>query len=84
MEKTKKDEYRKMYYNKNKEKILATILKNKDKTIFCSDCKCNVKYFSLTSHRKTEKHKKNVEKMSNDKMTEEKILKVLRRLIDFS
>ena len=76
-------EYFREYYRQNKNRIFDNMKKHKHKYIFCETCKSNVKYFSMTKHRKTNKHINNMKLHNDDKITEAKILSILRKLIDF-
>jgi hypothetical protein len=77
-------EYMKEYYEQNKNRMNETNRKLQTKTIHCNYCNKDVKYMSMSSHRKTAKHKYNESKLDkNDEFFEEKIKKVLRSLIDF-
>jgi hypothetical protein len=79
-----KQEYHKQYYQQHKTYLQEKLRQHKDEMRFCEICKKNVKYFSVSAHRKSEKHKKNEEQYNNtDKVTEQKILSVLRKIIDF-
>jgi hypothetical protein len=78
-----KPEYFKTYYKANKNRIMENAKKHKDKQIFCDVCKKSVKYFSMASHRRTAKHKTQLEKQNDDKITEQKIITVLKKLLEF-
>lgn len=84
MDNKAKQDYHKHYYENNKNKFIENSKKNKDKVVFCDICKKNVKYFSMSSHRKSERHIANNKTVSDDKITEQKILTILRKLIDFN
>lgn len=76
--------YATQYYEKNKDKYKMYADKNKTKVLYCECCKKNVKYMTMSSHKKSQKHKINEQNFNkNDSLLEEKIIKILRKLINF-
>lgn len=80
---SEKQNYHSEYYKNNKEHMKENMNKLKHKHVFCEICKKNVKYFSMSTHRKTKKHNERLQTWNDDKITEDKIVKILRKLIDF-
>lgn len=79
-----KQKYLKEYYQKNKEKYKQYASKNKNKVVYCDCCNKNVKYMSMSSHRKSKHHIDNMNNINvNEKLLEKKIISCLRKLIDF-
>jgi len=52
-------EYRKNYYLKNKDKLIANLLEK----VECKTCGCMITKTGLSTHNKTKKHKINVERL---------------------
>lgn len=71
--------YQALYRAQHKDKLSQ---KRKTK-VTCDVCKTDVSASSMSAHRKSRKHITRAKSYDNDAVWEEKILKVLRKLIDF-